>query len=197
LDIISLVSRYYLIDNGLKIEIENGARTMQPFSQLSIELFAGILVAIIAGGLGFFYQLHRRRSRPFILIRDFSTAVNSNLEVTLPSHMVTNSSDMTFIERLENKATLTQIQRARRGTLRVISNGPELIKILRSASGQREFIVMTSKRQEEMESGNELRGRFRDRTSKGSVVLECISAGIRSKRKILSRWTSFMEEKTE
>ena len=66
--------------------------------------------------------------------------------------------------------------------------------LLVAPGGQESFIFMTTQEQRDMESGHEMRGRFKDASCKARITFEYVSAGIPARKTGKTPWRAFTSE---
>jgi hypothetical protein len=102
-------------------------------SLLLTEVVAGVVVAALSGGSGAAYQIHRRRSRPFILVEEFTESLQSRQEVEIPVDLCSNLNRAFYLEKLKPTDELRNIHSSINEQQSLQRYGAELLKDLDSA----------------------------------------------------------------
>jgi hypothetical protein len=99
-----------------------------------VQVLAGLVVVVLSGVAGAAYQIHKRRSRPFLVIDQFSDGVaEDRAEVDVPEEVQRRLKEATFLDELDPRCTLRELHGVRGGAKTVKTDGAELRGSLRTA----------------------------------------------------------------
>ncbi len=98
------------------------------------QVLTGLGVALISGIAGAAYQLHRRRSRPFVLVTDFwGSSLQLNEEVDVPRPICDRLNEASYLGELHDRSTLREVSAVLKEAIDLGKRGQSLLSLLERA----------------------------------------------------------------
>lgn len=103
-------------------------------TELTVQVLAGVIVAALAGVVGASYELHRRRSRPFVLVTGIGGSVlKQDIRVDVPADIRDQLATAAFLTRLNPTDPLSQVRSALKNVEMLNTHGTVLADALQVA----------------------------------------------------------------
>ena len=104
-----------------------------------MEFFVSILpelvIALVSGVVGFFYQSYRRRARPHAVLQSWGNAFAHASVVDVEDLVVNRLTESWYIHRLAATSPLSEVNRAADDAKTLLNMGPEVLSLLDYATG--------------------------------------------------------------